>query len=153
MPALSTPAAVPTAPLPLAARDLLVASARGLGAAAAAASAERRYTEAHLAALRAAAALLAARARPQRGRSRVRSVWSVLPSVAPDLAEWAAFFAGSAPLRAAVEAGLPAAVTPRAADDLLRDAETFLDLVCDRLGVDHHPGLDAPVAGRLRPVR
>ena len=49
-----------------------------------------RYVEAHLAALRAAAALLAARSKPSR-RSQLRSVWEVLPQVAPELTEWAVF--------------------------------------------------------------
>ena len=40
-----------------------------------------------------------------------------------------------AALRAAAEAGLPRAVSPREADDLLRDAETFLSLAEEALGV------------------
>ena len=37
--------------------------------------------------------------------------------------------------RAAAEAGLPRAVSLREADDLLRDAETFLSLAEEALGV------------------
>ncbi|MDT7544455.1 MAG: hypothetical protein QOE99_565, partial [Actinomycetota bacterium] len=58
--------------------------------------------------------------------------------VAPELGEWAAFFAAGARKRAAAEAGLPAAVTPREADDLVRDAETFLAVVETTLGLDGH---------------
>jgi hypothetical protein len=94
----------------------------------------RRYACAHLAALRAASAVLAARARPGPGRSRPVSVWSLLATVAPELGEWAGFFAAGTRKRAAAAAGVAHAVTVREADDLLRDARTFLDLVEELLG-------------------
>jgi hypothetical protein len=59
----------------------------------------------------------------------------LLASVAPELAEWAAFFAAGARKRAAAEAGRPSAVTPREADDLVRDAEAFLAGVETTLGL------------------
>ena len=59
---------------------------------------------------------------------------------APELAEWAAFFAAGAGKRAAAEAGLDA-VTPREADDLLRDVETFLALAETTVGVPHQTSL------------
>jgi hypothetical protein len=100
-----------------------------------------RYVAAHLAALRGAAAVLAVRGRPTH-RSGPRSVWEVLPRVAPELEEWAAFFDAGAPRRAAVEAGRDEVVTCREADDLVRDAETFLVLVESALGLPrHHTGL------------
>lgn len=120
--------------------DLLHLAARGLAQAALAVQPGERYALAHLAALRAAAAVLSTRARAT-GRGRVRSVWELLPGVAPELAEWAAFFAAGAAKRAAAEAGLPGAVTAREADDLLRDATTFLTLVRDRLGLGHQQSL------------
>jgi SAV_6107-like HEPN len=87
-----------------------------------------RYAGAHMAALQATAGLLAARAQPapQRGQ---RSAWALLVRVAPELGEWASFFAAGASKRAAAEAGLSGAVTAREADDLLRDSERFLGLV------------------------
>jgi hypothetical protein len=88
-----------------------------------------RYATAHLAALRGAAAVLAARTRPEPGRRRPRSAWVLIGQVAPELAEWAAFFAAGAAKRAAAEAGLSHAVTEREADDLVRDATTFLGVV------------------------
>lgn len=112
----------------------------GMVAAATAASADERFVDAHLAALRAASAVLAARARPEQPAGRrqpPRSVWSLLPAVAPELAEWAAFFAAGAGRRAAAEAGIRGAVTARDADDLLRDADTFLALVETTLGLPH----------------
>jgi hypothetical protein len=67
--------------------------------------------------------------------------------VEPALAEWAAFFAAGAGKRAAAEAGLPRAVTAREADDLLRDAETFLALAEKALGVPGQPLLPLRSAG------
>ncbi|GAB3428148.1 SAV_6107 family HEPN domain-containing protein [Flindersiella endophytica] len=94
-------------------------------------TAEERYALAHVAALRMAAAVLAARPRlmPRRGP---RNAWSVLTKVAPELGDWAAFFAAGAAKRAAAEARIPGAVTNPEADDLLRDAERFL-LVIERV--------------------
>ena len=122
--------------------ELLTAAQRGIAEAVIADTAAERYARAHLSALRSAAAVLAARAQPSKGRSRLRSVWSVLPAVAPELAEWATFFAASATKRAAAEAGMPV-VTQREADDLLRDAETFHDQVCMLLHIDRQQSLPA----------
>ncbi|HEX6499331.1 MAG TPA: SAV_6107 family HEPN domain-containing protein [Micromonosporaceae bacterium] len=95
-----------------------------------------RYATAHLAALRAAAAVLAARARPAPGRrNRVSNVWSLLTLVAPDLSEWATYFSASAAKRAAAEAGIPRVVSAREADDLVRAATSFVDAVEDALGI------------------
>jgi SAV_6107-like HEPN len=116
--------------------DLIDQSHACLAEAASAGTAAQRYAAAHLAALRAGAAVLAVRARSdpagsRRSRGRgPRSVWAVLADVAPELGEWAGYFAAGAGKRAAAEAGLPHAVTAREADDLLRDAEAFLALVC-----------------------
>ncbi|MDH4159976.1 MAG: SAV_6107 family HEPN domain-containing protein [Actinomycetota bacterium] len=123
--------------------DLLAASRRGVSEAAVASRAGDRYASAHLAALRAAAAVLAARARPSSSaaaRRGPRSAWALLAQAAPELAEWARFFAAGAGKRAAAEAGLDA-VTTREADDLLRDVETFLALVDTTLGLPHQPSL------------
>jgi SAV_6107-like HEPN len=100
----------------------------------------QRYAAAHRAALHATAAVLAVRTRPV-ASSKVRSAWALLPQVAPELTEWAAFFAAGARKRAAAEAGLSRAVSPREADDLLRDADTFLALVETTLGLTSQPVL------------
>jgi hypothetical protein len=120
----------------------LLESARyGLAAAEGEAAAGARYVSAHLAALRAAAAVVTARADPGTSTRRRKplSVWELLPKVEPALSEWAAFFAAGAAKRAAAEAGLPRAVSLREADDLLRDAETFLSLAENALGVSAQP--------------
>ncbi|MFI6516669.1 SAV_6107 family HEPN domain-containing protein [Spirillospora sp. NPDC050679] len=95
-----------------------------------------RYVCAHLAALRAARAMLIARdpAESHR-RGRPTSAWVLLPEAEPTLSEWAAYFAAGADKRAAAEAGLPRAVTPQEADEQLHDADVFVTLVEDTLGV------------------
>lgn len=99
-------------------------------------SAGERYVTAHLAALRAGAAILATRSRPG-ARSGPRTVWEILPTFAPELGEWASFFASTATTRAAVEAGRADAVTEQQASDLLRDAEAFYHLVTSTLGLPY----------------
>jgi hypothetical protein len=126
------------APLSSAALDLLDRSGASMLTACHADTVAERYIEAHLAALRAAAAILAARSRPSR-RSQLRSVWEILPQVAPELTEWAVFFAASAKRRAAFERGSPGPGA-READDLLRQSETFFELVAGGLGLPiSHP--------------
>lgn len=123
--------------------ELLVLARRGLEEAAETRHEGLRYAVAHLAALRAAAAVLATRARPMPGRrNRVTSVWALLDLVAPDLGEWAAFFASGAAKRAAAEAGIPRVVSVREADDLLRAAEQFVAIVEVALGLAHQPTID-----------
>ncbi len=94
---------------------LLESARHGLVSAADESGAGGRYVAAHLAALRAAAAIVAARPAPGTGRRRKgpSSVWELLPRVEPALVEWAAFFAAGAGKRAAAEAGLPRAVSGR----------------------------------------
>ncbi len=133
--------AVRTSPLPAA--TLLGLAHRGLRDAEVAVRPVDRYAAAHLSALRAAAAVLACRARPTPTtgrRVRPTSAWVLLTAVAPELGEWADFFAAGARKRAAAEAGVPTAVTPREADDLIRDAQSFLHVVeAFLVGADQHP--------------
>jgi len=102
----------------------------------------QRHQHARLAALRGAAALVGARTPPRTTGSAPgpRSLWAVLPGVAPELAEWAGFFA-----TATRRTGTP---STREADDLLRQAETFLDLVRASLGLpaSRHHDLLLPAA-------
>jgi SAV_6107-like HEPN len=123
-------------PLSPSARVLLERSRAGLLAAAAARSCSERYLAAHMAALRAAAAVLAVRGRPGT-RGGPRSVWEVLPRIAPEMGEWASFFAATASRRAAIEAGRGDVITAREADDLLRDAEAFHHVVEASFGLPY----------------
>lgn len=130
----------------------------------AASAASARHLAASLAALRAAAALLAARgghrglgARPVDGRSSggspmaagggPRDIWALTAAVAPELGEWAEVFVAATGQRVGVETGL-VRVSVREADDLLRDAELFVQLVGTRLGLP----VDRPRL-RLAPIR
>jgi hypothetical protein len=136
----STPPRVPGGPpVPAAARDLVAAAEQCLAAALLAPDPAAKYARSHLAALRAAAAVLAARARPTTGRGRIRSAWTLLTAVAPELGEWAAFFAAGANRRAAAEAGLAGDITTREADDLLREAHNFVTLIGSQLGIQTKP--------------
>jgi hypothetical protein len=149
------------APVASTSLDLLDRSRASLLLACRTGDAGERYVEAHLGALRAAAALLAARSLPgattgsgrairaSTTRSRPRSVWELLPRVAPELTEWAAFFAASARRRAAVERG--GRITARESDDLLRQAENFLEIVQGLLGLPVDATL-APISRYVAPV-
>jgi hypothetical protein len=109
---------------------LLSQARRGWSEAAFARRPDEKFRDAHLAALRAAAAMLAARARPAtQGRRRPTSAWVLLDAVAPEFVEWSAYFADTATRRAAIEAGSVRVVTEREADDLLRAAGEFIALV------------------------
>lgn len=112
-------------------RQLLAIARRGLEDAPGQSTDGLRYATAHLAALRAAATVLAARAVPaQPGtRSKVTSVWALLVQVAPELADWAQFFAAGASKRSAAEAGIPRVVTGREADELIQSATQFVNVV------------------------
>lgn len=111
---------------------LLERSDAELVAATFASEAAERFVHAHLAALRAGAALVEARAavsgmRPAR-RGRPRPVWELVAALEPGLGGWTAVFAAAAPLRAAVETGR-GDVDEERADLALTSAEAFQDEV------------------------
>ncbi|MER7070753.1 SAV_6107 family HEPN domain-containing protein [Terrabacter sp. NPDC000476] len=119
-------------PISVAVIDLLERARTTLECACRTTDASERYRDAHLGALRAAAAIVAARTVPT-PRSRPRSVWQVLPGVAPELGEWAGFFAACSAQRSVIDRG--GHLSTREADDLLRQAEMFLEIVQDLLGI------------------
>jgi hypothetical protein len=137
--------------LPATTHSYLARSAESLSEAVGATEVPTRYACAHVAALRAAAALLAARAKPVAPTRRrpQKNAWVLLAEVAPELAEWAQFFSAGAAKRAAAEAGSTRAVSEREADDLVRDADRFLAVVEQSLGLVAHtrsqPYLPLPV--------
>ncbi|TWP44490.1 hypothetical protein FKR81_41215 [Lentzea tibetensis] len=117
-------------PLPPASAVALLRQAReGVREAARTHNSAERFAVAYLAALRGAAAVLALRGRPHRGRAKPTSAWVLLAALAPELREWAAFFASASSTRAAVLAGITSRVTERAADDLVRQADLFIRIV------------------------
>ena len=129
---------------PPAALDLLAQANRGLAEARTLEGPLERYATAHLAALRASAAVLAVRGRPEenpRKRKRIRSAWEVLPEVAPELAEWSVYYEAGAGKRAAAEAGITSAASAREADDLIRNTALYLRMVQRLLALEpaHRP--------------
>lgn len=135
--------------LPATTHSYLMRAAESLSEAVAARDVAERYACAHVAALRSAAALLAARARPAPARRRQqKNAWVLLTEVAPELGEWASFFASGAGKRAAAEAGSTRAVTAREADDLVREADRFLAVVEQALGLTPHLPVGDQLVGR-----
>jgi hypothetical protein len=122
---------VPEAPNAMASTDDLRRARSSLAEAELAQRPSDRYLAAHLTALRVVAIVLTHRAAPARTRpsSKPRNAWRMLAEVAPELAEWAAFFATTEAKRDAIRAGATAIVSAREADDLVRDVEAFLRLV------------------------
>src|SRR6187200_2381257 len=137
--------------LPAATHSYLDRAAESLREAALTAEVPARYALAHVAALRATAGLLAARARPVPGARRrpQKNAWVLLAEVAPEFAEWATFFAAGASKRAAAEAGSTRAVTEREADDLLRDADRFLGVIEQSLGLAPHLAQPSQLPGHV----
>jgi hypothetical protein len=118
----------PAGPRPPAAALALLARARAcLDQAEAHVNSRERFVAAHLAALRAATAVVVARSGSGEGAAPV-SVWTLLTRAAPELGEWAALFASGSHRRAAAEAGIPG-VTAREADALMGHATEFLAVV------------------------
>ena len=137
---------VHAAPLPQTAVDLLRRADGELLAAQFSGTPDETFTHAHLAALRAAAAVLAVRGRPT-GRRAPRTVWDMLAAVAPEAADWSTYFAAGAPVRRAIEAGRFDAVDAEHAERTLCAAEDFLDEVRALL----EPG--RPGSATARPLR
>lgn len=115
----------------------------------------QRYAVAQLSALRAAAAVLAVRGprlAGSRGSGGPRNLWEILPAVAPELQEWADFFALCATRREVLgrasdtayhpgpEGSREEPMTVREADDLVRSAQQFHDRVRTLLGLTRRTG-------------
>lgn len=128
-----------------AALDLLAAAGESLATAHMARTVVGRSAGTKLAVLRAAAAVLTVRGRPDLepsghgagGTTRGPvDVWRLLPRVAPELTEWADFFATVLPeggARPGVGAAGPMSV--REVDDLLRQGEDFVRIAAGTLGL------------------
>ncbi|MFC9554223.1 SAV_6107 family HEPN domain-containing protein [Rhodococcus sp. NPDC056960] len=110
--------------------DALLAQSVGAGAAA------DRFHSAYLAALRGAGAVLAAAEGLAAGskRTRTRNAWVLMAAAAPEFANWADYFAGHSPTRAAIEAGMTRTLTDLEADEFFVEVGRFLQAVEDRIG-------------------
>ncbi len=117
----TNPAVQPADP----ASELIASATDALRRAEWAPSAALRYELAYLSVLRSGAAVLAVRARPRSLRTKPRGLWGLLAAAAPEMAEWAEFFAQCGSWSTALQEGR-ATVSARQADDLVREAEVFL---------------------------
>lgn len=116
----------PEARTPAGAVSLLLDARSRLHEAEEAELAGERFIAAHIAALRAAAAVVVARAGQR--ESKPASVWTLLTGAAPELREWADYFAARSDRRAVAEAGVPV-TTASEADELLARSKRFLGIV------------------------
>mgnify|MGYP000899308971 FL=1 len=136
------------APLPPATVQLLRRADAELLAARFTADPDDRFVHAHLAALRAAAALVAAWGRPTTRRGP-RAVWELLARTAPEFEGWTAYFASGARARADIEAGVAGVVDEQRSGELLAAAEDFVDEVRIALeeSAQHEVAPAPPVVG------
>ena len=135
------------APVPARALELLGRADAELLAAQFSPEPWEQLSHAHLAALRAGAAVVAARGTPS-GRRAPRTVWSMLGVVAPELGSWSTYFAEAAALRSAVDAGRFELVGPARAEEAVCAAEDFVDAARDLV-----LGGAGAVAGRTLSMR
>ncbi|MDH6279652.1 hypothetical protein M2280_000861 [Prescottella agglutinans] len=124
-------------PVSVQATTLLHRADRLLSEAAGAGESAERFRCAYLAALRGAAAVLAAtegkaRASASR-RPRSRSAWVLMARAAPEFAAWADYFAEHSALRASIEAGVTRAIADADADRFYGEVGRFLTAVEDFL--------------------
>src|SRR5699024_8818975 len=87
-----------------------------------------RFVAVYRSALRAGAAILAARGRPHRGHARPESVWNLLTETVPELESWAAVFAANSSRQALAQAGITSRISTDDAAELLRFATEFVAL-------------------------
>lgn len=106
-----------------------------LSEAAGAADPAERFCSAYVAALRGAAAVLAAaEGSAEVRRPRSCSAWVLMARAEPRFAAWADYFAGYSALRADLEAGISRVIAQADADSFYADVGRFLFDVEDRLG-------------------
>jgi phosphoribosylcarboxyaminoimidazole (NCAIR) mutase len=87
-----------------------------------------RHAAAHLAALRAASAALAVCATPVRAK-RITNVWALLAMAAPELGDWAGYFANGQARRASDPRVSAAVITDVEADAITEEAGRWIAVV------------------------
>jgi hypothetical protein len=111
-----------------------------------------RFRIAHLSALRATAALLAVRSEPGRRLAhRPTSAWVLVLKIAPEFADWAAYFEAGVAKRAAADAGVLAAVSEAEGSEMLEAVRTYLFLV-DAAMVNRDTGFDGLLGDSISPT-
>lgn len=88
---------------------------------------QMRFLHAHMAAIRAASAVLVISGPVARHRRRVLSVWEQLAEAGESWGAWAAMFAAGAPVRAAIEAGRASDLDDGTADAAASAVASFLE--------------------------
>ncbi len=119
----------PSGPVSLLARAQLADAHRGLDRSMQSQDIADRYAAAHLGALRGAAALLATRPKPATRTLKHASVWVLMTKVAPELEEWANYFAAGSAKRKAAEAGISRLISDQDAAEMVRQTAQFLELI------------------------
>lgn len=119
----------PGGPVSLLARSQLADAHRGLDRSMQAGDIADRYAAAHLGALRGAAALLATRPKPTARALKHASVWVLMAKVAPELEEWANYFAAGSAKRKAAEAGITRLISDQDATEMVRQTSDFLEVI------------------------
>lgn len=106
--------------------ELLTQAWRAIAEAQVASTATERFERASVAAVRAASAVVAGCPGKVQG-ARPQSIWTLVVRCAPELREWADFFAAATRTCVALRSSGVASggITERLADDLLRDADRF----------------------------
>ncbi|MBO3143019.1 SAV_6107 family HEPN domain-containing protein [Dermatophilus congolensis] len=97
-------------------------------------TASERYVDAHLAALRAAGAIVAAKL----GTPAPRGAWAAVAELAPELSDWSIYFARATTRRQRIESGLWEPSDDEAAS-FVEASKTFVDLTAAVLGVPLTP--------------
>ena len=138
--------------MPSAAAELLQSALQCMRYAERVADANLRFSLAHRSALRCVAAVLAVSASAApigagSAMSRPQNAWMLARTVAPELSEWADYYASATPMRQAAESGSPV-ITDRMADDAVRDASQFMwEVAAVVARVAHRPGVLQSHAG------
>lgn len=109
------------------AQERLNAAQFELDASAAASNSISKYRHAHLAALRAAGALIATF--PSRSRKRSFNAWTQIAAIDEQWQPWAQYFAGGARLRQGIEAGWVTDEQVEPYLDIVEQAHRFVEVV------------------------
>lgn len=153
----SAPLFEPRRPASPEAASLLTQAWHGLADAAREITPSDRFIASYLSALRAGAAILVAKGRPHRRAAKPQSTWTLLASAAPEVAQWAEYFAARSTLHAAAQSGLTRRVGAVATEELRHRAEEFVALAARVVhGDPGEPEPRAPSCGarsRTRPWR
>lgn len=124
-------AALPFEPRPPASPEavsLLAQARHGLAEAGREHAPAARFVASYLSALRAGAAILVAKGRPHRRAAKPQSTWTLLASAAPEMEQWAEYFAARSATHASAQAGIMRGIDAATADDLRRRAGEFVAL-------------------------